>query len=101
MTFVEWRQQQKKKDEEKQQTRGGRQVDLYADDAQTQQGRRTSQQTRTISVNAPTYSSKKPTFGEWRAQQKSDYVTNWIRDSQNLLNDTYQYTSLQGRQVIR
>lgn len=92
MTFGEWRQQQKKKDEEKQQTRGGRQVDLYADDAQTQQGRRTSQQTRTISVNAPTYSSKKPTFGEWRAQQKSDYVTNWIRDSQNLLNDTYQYS---------
>lgn len=92
MTFGEWRQQQKKKDEEKQQTRGGRQVDLYADDAQTQQGRRNSQQTRTISVNAPTYSSKKPTFGEWRAQQKSDYVTNWIRDSQNLLNDTYQYS---------
>lgn len=92
MTFGEWRQQQKKKDEEKQQTRGGRQVDLYADDAQTQQGRSASQQTRTISVNAPTYSSKKPTFGEWRAQQKSDYVTNWIRDSQNLLNDTYQYS---------
>lgn len=92
MTFGEWRQQQKKKDEEKQQTRGGRLVDLYADDAQTQQGRRTSQQTRTISVNAPTYSSKKPTFGEWRAQQKSDYVTNWIRDSQSLLNDTYQYS---------
>lgn len=92
MTFGEWRQQQKKKDEEKQQPRGGRQVDLYADDAQTQQGRRNSQQTRTISVNAPTYSSKKPTFGEWRAQQKSDYVTNWIRDSQDLLNDTYQYS---------
>lgn len=93
MSFAEWtRQQQKKKNEEKQQTRGGRQVDLYADDAQTQQGRRTSQQTRTISVNAPTYSSRKPTFAEWTAHQHPDYVTNWIRDSQNLLNDTYQYS---------
>lgn len=93
MSFAEWtRQQQKKKNEEKQQTRGGRQVDLYADDAQTQQGRRTSQQTRTISVNAPTYSSRKPTFAEWTAHQQPDYVTNWIRDSQNLLNDTYQYS---------
>lgn len=93
MSFADWtRQQQKKKDEEKQQTRGGRQVDLYADDAQTQQGRSASQQTRTISVNAPTYSSRKPTFAEWTAHQQPDYVTNWIRDSQNLLNDTYQYS---------
>lgn len=93
MSFADWtRQQQKKKDEEKQQTRGGRQVDLYADDAQTQQGRSTSQPARTISVNAPTYSSRKPTFAEWTAHQQPDYVTNWIRDSQNLLNDTYQYS---------